>query len=215
LPEGQAGTQNTGRSEAREKPRSLAALFHRSPRPAQPADELPPISTRRRASTSVSREPRDRRMSIVQQFCTQPRPVGDNSRPRADSRAFEPLTGGGLPAAGSGSVVNHGQEGVPVDMIMDSTDARGVVGSALSLHSGNLPPASLLTEPDTNGAHHHDDVVEHLSVIGELSFINVQFCSEADDEAHCFASLYRQPHFDSFQSFQCLQLDHHSQPSYL
>ncbi|KAG8679255.1 hypothetical protein FRC08_017102, partial [Ceratobasidium sp. 394] len=33
------------------------------------------------------------------------------------------------------------------------------------LHSGQLPPASLLTEPDIDDRHHHDDVVEHLSVI--------------------------------------------------
>ncbi|KAJ1308411.1 hypothetical protein OPQ81_004116 [Rhizoctonia solani] len=46
---------------------------------------------------------------------------------------------------------------------MEPEDMRGAVGSALSLHSGEgVPPGSALTEPDL---HHHDDVVEHLSVI--------------------------------------------------
>ncbi|CAE6347069.1 unnamed protein product [Rhizoctonia solani] len=61
------------------------------------------------------------------------------------------------------SVVSRGQEGLSLDLVMEPEDMRGAVGSALSLHSrDNLPPGSTLTEPEL---HHHDDVVEHLSVI--------------------------------------------------
>ncbi|KDN48050.1 hypothetical protein RSAG8_03066, partial [Rhizoctonia solani AG-8 WAC10335] len=73
------------------------------------------------------------------------------------------------PVIGNGSVVSHGR-GVSLDLVMEPEDMRGTpedmrgtVGSALSLHTGEgMPPGSILTQPER---HHHDDVVEHLSVI--------------------------------------------------
>ncbi|KAG8742573.1 hypothetical protein FRC10_001238 [Ceratobasidium sp. 414] len=168
LPERQAGTQITGRS-SNERPRSVAALFGFAPQPAQHEPDLPRAG-RRRASTSASRKLEDQPTSVVQQYCTGQRGrSGDDTRPRANSRAlaavFAQERAAASPERGSGSVLSHGQEGVPVDMLLDPADARGAVGSALSLHSGELPPASLLTEPGMDELHHHDDVVEHLSVI--------------------------------------------------
>ncbi|KAG9126475.1 hypothetical protein FRC07_003291 [Ceratobasidium sp. 392] len=183
LPERQAGTQSTGRSRSNERSRPLAALFHRA-QPAQPEPEALPRASRPRASTSASQKPEDRPISIVQQYCTGQRGrSGDDTRPRANSRAlaavFNQERAAASPERRSGSVLSHGQEGISVGIVLDPADARGAVGSALSLHS-ELQPASLLTEPEVGGRHHHDDVVEHLSVIGEL-FLDVQFWCEAND----------------------------------
>ncbi|KAG8752494.1 hypothetical protein FRC12_011920 [Ceratobasidium sp. 428] len=179
LPERQAGTQSTRRSRSNERSGPLAALFRRTRQPAQHGPEtLPRSASRRRASTSVSQKPEDRPMSIVQQYCTGQRGrSGDDTRPRANSRAlaaiFNQERNATSPERASGSVLSHGQDGVPVDMVLNPADVRGAVGSALSLHSGGIPPASLLTEPEVEGLHHHDDVVEHLSVIdGHVSMVS-------------------------------------------
>lgn len=172
LPDPQGGTQRPRSGSASNERRTLAGLFQRSARPDSPANNEAPTTTRRRASTSASQKPEDQPTSAVHHFCTQraPRRSGEARRgslPLAAAIDTGSPTNTGS-AARAGSVVSHGQEGVPLDIIMDSADARGTVGSALSLHSGNLPPASVLTEPEEDDRHHHDDVVEHLSVIGEF-----------------------------------------------
>ncbi|QRV72413.1 hypothetical protein RhiJN_00427 [Ceratobasidium sp. AG-Ba] len=170
LPEGQ-GSQNARRSRSRERPLSLAALFRRGPPPAQPEPENAPRTTgRRRASTTASKRPENRPMSLVHDFCTARRGrTGDDSAPRPMSRpltaVFAQGRGAASPERASGSAIGHGQERASVDLVLSAEDARGAVGSALSFHSPNIPPGSLLTEPEDDDLHHHDDVVEHLSVI--------------------------------------------------
>ncbi|KAL5637135.1 hypothetical protein ACGC1H_000949 [Rhizoctonia solani] len=159
LPEGAA------RSEDRPK-RKLTALFQRTQSP----ERIPPPSNegvqgRGRASTGASLGAAGKPTSVVHQCCTQGR-QGSGSRSRQNSRplaeVLRPTSPTGLkdkersPAVRPSSVVSHGH-GVSLDLVMEPEDMRGVVGSALS-----LPPASALTEPER---HHHDDVVEHLSVI--------------------------------------------------
>ncbi|CAE6404563.1 unnamed protein product [Rhizoctonia solani] len=165
----------TARSGDRPR-RGLTGLFQRTHSP----DPLPPTRNeetqgRPRALTSESQRvaERERPTSIVHQYCTQGRRASvsrprQNSRPLAEiARPTSPTdTAGGKersPVIRPGSVVSHGQEGLSLDLVMEPADMRGAVGSALSLHSReNVPPGSTLTEPDL---HHHDDVVEHLSVI--------------------------------------------------
>ncbi|CAE6451595.1 unnamed protein product [Rhizoctonia solani] len=168
LPEG------TARSHGRPRRRGLTELFQRthSPEPLPPANNEE-AQGRPRALTSASQNAGARATSVVHQYCTQGRRASvarprQNSRPLAE--VIRPTSPAGTtkdkersPVIRPGSVVSHGQEGVSLDLVMDPEDMRGAVGSALSLHSGQgVPPGSALTEPDL---HHHDDVVEHLSVI--------------------------------------------------
>ncbi|CAE6540752.1 unnamed protein product [Rhizoctonia solani] len=165
LPEGAT------RSEDRPK-RKLTALFQRtqSPERAPPPSNEGVQQNRRRASTSASQKGAGKPTSAVHQYCTQARQGSirsrQNSRPLAEvARSTSPT---GLkdkersPVARPGSVVSHGH-GVSLDLVMEPEDMRGIVGSALSLHTGDgVPPMLVLPEPER---HHHDDVVEHLSVI--------------------------------------------------
>ncbi|ELU37730.1 hypothetical protein AG1IA_08244 [Rhizoctonia solani AG-1 IA] len=167
--------ESTGRSGGKPR-RGLTGLFQRTHSP----DPLPPTrndgaQARPRALTSESQRgaERDRPTSVVHQYCTQARRASvsrprQNSRPLAEiARPASPVDIGAgkerSPVIATGSVVSHGQEGLSLDLVMEPEDMRGAVGSALSLHSrDHIPPGSTLTEPEL---HHHDDVVEHLSVI--------------------------------------------------
>ncbi|CAE6435294.1 unnamed protein product [Rhizoctonia solani] len=168
LPEG------TTRSGERPRKRGLTGLFQRTQSPEQlPTDSDHRTQGRARALTSESQRAAARPTSVVHQYCTQGR-RGSVSRSRQNSRPLEEVLGPASPVDATkdktksprirpGSVLSHGQEGVPLDLVMEPEDMRGVVGSALSLRSGEgVPPGSTLTEPEQ---HHHDDVVEHLSVI--------------------------------------------------
>ncbi|KAG8713590.1 hypothetical protein FRC11_011683, partial [Ceratobasidium sp. 423] len=167
LPEGSV------RPESRPR-RGLTGLFQNthSPEPLPQANNEG-AQGRPRALTSASQKAAERPTSVVHQYCTQGRRASvararQNSQPLAE--VLRPTSPTGTtrdkersPVIRPGSVVSHGREGVSLDLVMDPEDMRGAVGSALSLHSGgSVPPGSTLTEPDL---HHHDDVVEHLSVI--------------------------------------------------
>ncbi|CUA70390.1 hypothetical protein RSOLAG22IIIB_00750 [Rhizoctonia solani] len=166
LPEGTVQLQGRPR-------RGLTGLFQR----AQSPERAPPpnneaTQSRPRALTSTSQRAAEKPTSVVHQYCTQGR-RGSVTRPRQNSRPLAEVLRPTSPADTSrdkerspvirpGSVVSHGH-GVSLDLVMEPEDMRGAVGSALSLHTGEgVPPGSTLTEPER---HHHDDVVEHLSVI--------------------------------------------------
>ncbi|KAF8759704.1 hypothetical protein RHS01_02081 [Rhizoctonia solani] len=151
--------ESTGRSGGKPR-RGLTGLFQRTHSP----DPLPPTrndgaQARPRALTSESQRgaERDRPTSVVQQYCTQARRASvsrprQNSRPLAEiARPASPVDIGAgkerSPVIATGSVVSHGQEGLSLDLLA---------------FAGPHTPGSTLTEPEL---HHHDDVVEHLSVI--------------------------------------------------
>lgn len=158
LPEGtQRSTEGRGRARGRT---TLASLFQRPREESTPPVPVEEVLRRPRAATTASQRAGDRPTSVVHDFCTQGR-----TRARRNTRLSE-VVNSPVDRAKSqspdrpGSLVTHGRE---VDLVMEPTDMRGAVGSALSVHTGeNVPPGSALTEPER---HHHDDVVEHLSVI--------------------------------------------------
>lgn len=137
-----------------------------SPPPATQAE----TSRSRRATISVpkpdeaQRSPspvirRPRAGSRVADHIVRPRPSAGGLR---QQRSTTPLRRDGSVRSSSTTQSPVVLEGSQADVVLDHQvgDEPGFIGSALSVHSG----LSIMDEDE----HHHDDIVEHLDVIGML-----------------------------------------------
>lgn len=154
---------NPRTSQARRRG-TITSFFNRtsSPPPVSPTDGAPNAygSQRRRDGFLAADEQDNFRGSLVADSCLR-RTGGRTATQASDPRNYlQPPTSPERERRSSQR--SYGTEPPAIDIRLSRDDLEGRVGSALSL------PEDELEEDSDYDEHHHDEIVDHLDVIGEL-----------------------------------------------